>query len=68
MKKNKWPEKQWNIVAVVVILFTTWYIIGTRFLFKKTLIYESEIFSILVGITITSGVILIINSIKNTKK
>jgi hypothetical protein len=58
MKKIKWYEKQLAITFIISFLLVTWYFV-VKFCLKKHITYENEMFYILIGILITSGVISI---------
>ncbi len=68
-KKLKWHEKQWAILIICTVLFMTWYFVGV-FISDKNFIYESELFSIIVGSIVTSGVLMLTVEIfnKDSKK
>jgi hypothetical protein len=56
--KLKWHEKQFAILVICTVLFMTWYWVSV-FISDKHFIYESELFSIILGLIITSGVLMI---------
>lgn len=58
MKKVKWYVTQFRIYTGCIILFMVWYfIIATNF--SISLKYETEVFSILIGLLATSGALYI---------